>query len=569
MKFKMIKIKNFRNFENVEVDLANKNLILGMNDIGKTNFLYALRFLFDRNIRRDGFVESDYFKFNTNADIEITVNIDISDEMCNDNKKIRCYAKGALIDKYPDDCVIKLVGKYNTSNMLGNPLLLWGSVDEYKYLSEVKSSGIYTDIDKIFELVYIDSYVDSDKVFSKVFNNLLDEDNDMDEPIHNDIKEHMGNINDLIASLSSVQKFQKDIDLEYNSIREEDINIEVKSEAAIKGLYSSIKPYIKCDGDNKLYPTSGDGRRKILSYSLYNLLSKLNFNKKIVLFLVEEPENHLHKSMQISLSKNIFQTDAYKYSFITTHSPSILHEMDNVNLIRVYNEGGITSKSEFFIVPDEYKKSKQILNQNLSEALFCNKVLLVEGMSEKLLFDAVMNICKKDYEINGTYIMSIEGIGFKHYHDILTKLNITTIVKTDNDLRKPKGKDYYNALGLSRCNSLIGDEKYFEELEVEIVNADDKKRKCEKRQIFKNYESKIKLMNTEHKIYLSEIDLEHDMLKTLGENVMKIRTKEADPVKYLQSAKKKNMNYLLLNSLLDDDLKNIYNGDLFQCLKEL
>lgn len=42
-------IKNFRNFENLEVDLTNKNVVFGLNDIGKSNFLSALRFLLDRN----------------------------------------------------------------------------------------------------------------------------------------------------------------------------------------------------------------------------------------------------------------------------------------------------------------------------------------------------------------------------------------------------------------------------------------------------------------------------------------------------------------------------------------
>ena len=47
MKFDMVTIKNFRNFENISVALTNKNVLFGMNDVGKTNFLYALRFVFD------------------------------------------------------------------------------------------------------------------------------------------------------------------------------------------------------------------------------------------------------------------------------------------------------------------------------------------------------------------------------------------------------------------------------------------------------------------------------------------------------------------------------------------
>lgn len=45
MKFDAVTIKNFRNFENITIDLTNKNVLFGMNDVGKTNFLYRLFFI--------------------------------------------------------------------------------------------------------------------------------------------------------------------------------------------------------------------------------------------------------------------------------------------------------------------------------------------------------------------------------------------------------------------------------------------------------------------------------------------------------------------------------------------
>ena len=40
MEFKTIKLVNFRNFEKIEIDIGNKNIFFGLNDVGKTNFLY-------------------------------------------------------------------------------------------------------------------------------------------------------------------------------------------------------------------------------------------------------------------------------------------------------------------------------------------------------------------------------------------------------------------------------------------------------------------------------------------------------------------------------------------------
>ena len=60
MKFENVKIKNFRNFEDVNIDLSNKNIFFGLNDVGKTNFLYALRYIFDKDVRRLNLMDSDF-----------------------------------------------------------------------------------------------------------------------------------------------------------------------------------------------------------------------------------------------------------------------------------------------------------------------------------------------------------------------------------------------------------------------------------------------------------------------------------------------------------------------------
>ena len=45
-----VKIKNFRNFKDVEVDLGEHMVIVGENKIGKSNFLHALRLVLDPSL---------------------------------------------------------------------------------------------------------------------------------------------------------------------------------------------------------------------------------------------------------------------------------------------------------------------------------------------------------------------------------------------------------------------------------------------------------------------------------------------------------------------------------------
>ena len=60
MKFESVTIKNLRNFEDFKLNLSNKNIFFGLNDVGKTNFLYALRYIFDKDIRKLNFSDSDF-----------------------------------------------------------------------------------------------------------------------------------------------------------------------------------------------------------------------------------------------------------------------------------------------------------------------------------------------------------------------------------------------------------------------------------------------------------------------------------------------------------------------------
>ena len=106
MKFEKISIRNFRNFENIEIGISNKNIFFGLNDIGKTNFLYAMRYVFDKDIRKNGFLDSDFHKKN----VEIAFNTDIYQ-----NIAITFHSsKGLEFDQ-----VILFAGDYNLSDMSG------------------------------------------------------------------------------------------------------------------------------------------------------------------------------------------------------------------------------------------------------------------------------------------------------------------------------------------------------------------------------------------------------------------------------------------------------------------
>ena len=125
MRFNSVTIKNFRNFEDISVDLTNKNVLFGMNDVGKTNFLYALRYVFDKDIRKQNFGDTDYYKKKVEMPIEIVIAIDISDTENADSQKLRAKLKGAILSNQ-DIVYIKVKADYDEKEMMGIPVLYWG-----------------------------------------------------------------------------------------------------------------------------------------------------------------------------------------------------------------------------------------------------------------------------------------------------------------------------------------------------------------------------------------------------------------------------------------------------------
>lgn len=579
MRFKNIRIKNFRNFQNVDISLDNKNVVFGMNDVGKTNFLYAIRFLLDKNVRSKGFEQTDYHQHNTEQPIEITLTLDIGDfEESEDTRKLVADIKqaGARSSLNKDIFYIKICAQFDNRELSGNPIMYWG--DDLERLVEMSSKGYNYPIDNIFKVIYINPLIDLNALFNKYKKVLLSEQNttEEDKGIRTQIDGLINNVNVRISEMPVVNNLQTRITAEYKKLRSEDVNIEMKSAMCINGLFSDLIPYIKKPNDENYYPTSGDGRKKLLSYSILNYISREEYADKILIYLIEEPENSLHRSMQIALSAQFFEQDLYNYLFVSTHSTDVLYEMDNARLIRIYSKDKVECRSCLYKVPEGYTQIKRRLNEGLTKAIFAEKVLLIEGPSEKVLFEKVMIEVNQAYELDGGYILEVDGIGFKPYIDILGRLNIKTIVKTDNDLRSRKGaKNEYELLGLNRALSLI-DKGAKKNIKTHFKDGDTKKNKLYQKRALKHI--KLNIYNNQRElidlflkdnIFLSAVDLENDLFDVIGNKMSAILGKsEEEVVEYLQG-KKLNRMVELVMGLSKEDCKSIYASDLFKCLKEL
>lgn len=220
--------------------------------------------------------------------------------------------------------------------------------------------------------------------------------------------------------------------------------------------------------------------------------------------------------------------------------------MDDTMLIRL---GLSNSHSTMFTVPQAFKNIRKMYSEHISEAIFYNKVFLVEGPSEKLLFESILNINNIFIEEQGGYILNIRGIGFKPYFELLSGIGIKIFVRTDNDI-KPNhpGEKVYTLPGVKRLVDLFDDSKaalqssQFRLHEVQystnIKDLDDIKK-----YIYNNPD--IKVLHGQN-LFISKNDLENDMVLASGDSIIadlkdKGLKSTAAVVNYLQSSKQKNM----------------------------
>lgn len=213
MEISYLKLKGFRNFKDAHINFNSNTLIIGANDVGKSNMLHSLRMLLDKSVSDSGIEpnELDFHLENGNSCEEFEIILHFKDI---NEDAVLSILKGNVSDS--GESFIKYVAQKSD---LSYKLFIGDSLES---LQEINSRYYL----KFVNLKYIQSQRDLERFIRKEKRQLLkiaqqslnSDERKEDEDLLGEISTDLQLINDKISQLVYVERATKEINDELKNL---------------------------------------------------------------------------------------------------------------------------------------------------------------------------------------------------------------------------------------------------------------------------------------------------------------------------------------------------------------
>lgn len=473
-----IHIQNYRKFTDFTMKFhRGLNVIIGANNSGKTGLLYAINLLnAPSNISVDDFNKNNlmqYSKLYLETAPSITIEYNICHRICEDNTEdesiIRLLPflgiKGFTENRQGHDGVVEynIVACIRAVYSLDTKFL-----EEYKkaVANEAKAFETYLLVLKRFvENHYSWNYTNGisdtkteQKAAANVFDIRFIGAERTSEEVRKETRREIISFTKNADNAADFDKFKQDIskgiekllypsitklatlfENEKNAIGLAKGNVSIAS--TVHANFSLADTYTTEVKDTKSGYTlplqyNGLGYNNLINIYMLIKLTEIRPGKDFRILCLEEPEAHLHPAMQYKLFKYLRDLDDVnglnQQIFVTTHSSNIsaVAGLDNMFMLAYNREGNDSDCTQQSLLEQFANKDgttikaeakvhlTKFLDVTRSDMLFSDKVILVEGIAEKLLVPLFMEICGSPYEDEHISIVEIGGKHFKYFVEL-------------------------------------------------------------------------------------------------------------------------------------------------------
>ncbi len=559
MEIEKISISGFRNYLDAKINFNKSTLLIGANDSGKTNLIYSIRLLLDKSLPELDLEPSE-------ADFHFELNGKQSESICID-LHFKEIAEDAVLStlkgKVGEDgkCVLRYFAKRDD---LSYSLHCGPSQDD---LEEI-SGRFYL---KYLNLRYVKSQRDLEKYINTEKRQLLkiSQENRTEQEVGEDkdkllvIERGLNTINKHVKELHYVRGATEAVNIELSKLSHNLSSYSVHLDSgAIETQQFIDNLKLGASTAGARISLGGDGRNNQILLSLWKAKSEREFDpeSEVVFYCIEEPEAHLHPHQQRKLADYLIE-ELPGQTFISTHSPQITARFSPESIVHIKSNKGrsfAASGGCAKCIDNAWDKLGYRMSILPAEAFFAKSVLLVEGPSEKLFYTELAKALDIDLDFYNISILSVDGVQFRVYISILNAMEISWVVRTDNDISNTtrNKKPYKNLAGINRCLTIAGLKKRehvnFATTHADLI-SDGSWKECSRKVNKKG-------------IYLSKVDLEHDLSLEMPHELLEYSSEPDLPsaIAYLQAKKAIRMREYL--SAHREALAGIAGGEIARAL---
>lgn len=452
MKIQKLIVENFRGLKGNQniIDFDNSNIIflIGQNNVGKSSFLKAYEFFINPSKKA---LREDFHNYNTENPIVITGEF-LKEEV--DEEDANLNAEPDWINRWVDEnSKVKVRKTWDTINQKFTKQTFDPETNEWVLNG---FGGLHQKLTKYTPEPIVISAMENESTLEDKVNKLIQD--DFIKKVKEDYPEQYQTIINQITDLQqritgneTVEGFNQDLNANFQKVFAKlTLKIEPKEETNLKVEDAFKKNHsisVQREGIERkeTFIQNGHG---VIRQALFNFLTFLKRNsetlRKEYIILFEEPELYLHPKVAFNLRKTLYDlADNSPYQILcATHSPLMIDiSKPHSSLVRITKDNNEETKTfqighNVFHRDAERKQRVQMINRfnpHICESFYSDKVLLVEGDTETIVYRDILNRFFPEEEIFVLNTGSKNNIPF--FQEILTNFNIEHYVIHDTDTR--------------------------------------------------------------------------------------------------------------------------------------